>query len=322
MTVTGWLCTGEEFRELDRAPGDLPGALAELDEPAYLWIVLDDPSAEELQSVAGPLGLPGHAVRAAGQAHQRPRVDAYGELQVWVLKTLWYLDPTAQIETGDIAILLKRGLLVTVRHGRRDPVQPAHERLAADALLLGRGPQVVAYTLIDVLVDDYLTAAGEVARDVTALEGEIFAGPRVDAVERLYSFKREILEFRNAIEPLEPVAEEVLEERRPGPAEAYLRDVSHHVKKVSQSVRGSEDLINSLLSAHLGQISMWQNEDMRRISGWAAIIAAPTMIAGIYGMNFDVMPELHWSLGYPLVLLVMAACCWLLYRAFRRNGWL
>ncbi|MFI6813078.1 magnesium and cobalt transport protein CorA [Nonomuraea sp. NPDC050328] len=319
MSVRSWLCTGDGLSELDRAPGDLPGVLAGLTGSAYLWVELGDPSAEELRTLGEHLGLPGIVLQDAGHHHQRPKSDTVQDLRVWVLKTLWYLEPTSQIETGDLAVVLGRNLLVTVRHGRGDPVPQARARLTGGGKLLGRGPLGAVYALVSVLVDDYLSAAAEVAKDVTELERDLFAGPRIDAVKPLYSLRREILEFRDAIAPMEPVADDFLDQRSP---DAYLRELARHVRRAAQSVRSSEELIGSLLNAHLGQISMWQNEDMRKISGWAAIIAAPTLLAGIYGMNFDDMPELHWRFGYPAVLLVMALTCWLLYRAFRRNGWL
>jgi magnesium transporter len=142
-------------------------------------------------------------------------------------------------------------------------------------------------------------------------------------VADIYALKRLVVEFRDAVHPIEPVAEDVLSARSGRHrSAAYLRRSTHQIKRVAASVKSSENLLNAILDAHLGQIAMWQNEDMRRISGWAATIAAPTLIAGVYGMNFTYMPELHWVIGYPLAVILMATACLLLYRGFRRNGWL
>jgi magnesium transporter len=176
------------------------------------------------------------------------------------------------------------------------------------------------------VVDDYLSVTDAVQEDIDQVETDVFAenGARADP-GRIYQLKRELLELKRAVAPLDRPIQELA--TRPirvidSEIQAYFRDVSDHLLRATEQIAASDELLNSILQAHLAQVSVAQNEDMRRITAWAALIAVPTMVTGVYGMNFEHMPELHWSFGYPLALVVIAVACLVLYRGFKRNGWL
>jgi magnesium transporter len=190
--------------------------------------------------------------------------------------------------------------------------------------MLRFGPVAVLHAVLDTVVDSYTKAAVQVRTDLTALERRVFSSDRDDLTEEIYSLKREVLEFRDAVQPLAPVVQDFAgphagwhEEMLP-----YFRDVADHLHRTDTEVRSLDELLNSALDAHLARVGTWQNDDMRRISAWAAILATPTLVAGIYGMNFAHMPELSWTYGYPLAITVMAGAAAVLHRTFRRNGWL
>ncbi|MCP2164143.1 magnesium transporter [Goodfellowiella coeruleoviolacea] len=320
------VCTGGELR---REVGGLADALDRLrslpDESSFVWIGLVEPSPSDMHELAEEVGLPPLAVAASLRPHQRTRYQLYDRILFVLLKTLQYDDPTSKVETGQLTLFLGERFLVTVRQGAGDPFPEVWANVSAHPGLLRHGAKSLAYAVGGAVADGYNEVSDELATDIAQLEERIFAPGRTNAVDAIYALKREVLEGREAVQPLEVEAREFLSGTLPLTAEArepYFREVANRVLRAAATIRTSEELLNSILDAHLGQISTWQNEDMRKISAWAAIAAAPTTIAGIYGMNFDHMPELHWSIGYPLVLGVMAAICYGLFRAFRRNGWL
>ncbi|MFJ7152820.1 magnesium and cobalt transport protein CorA [Streptomyces sp. NPDC100445] len=296
--------------------------LAGLGPDEFAWIRVDEPGPDELRRLGEHLGLHPLAVEDAVQAHQRPKQERYGEVLAVAVKTLWFVEETADVETGEVMIFLGPFAL-TVRHGSDDPTARAALRLAQQPDMAGLGPVAVLHAVTDVIVDAYAEAAAQVRRDLTELERCVFSTARDDLTERIYSLKREVVEFRDAVQPLVPVM-------RPFPTRddwpprilPYFRDVTDHLTRTDTEVRALDDLLASVLDAHLAKVSTWQNDDMRRISAWAAIATVPTVIAGIYGMNFSHMPEPDWRWGYPCALTVMALGAGLLYRAFRRNGWL
>jgi magnesium transporter len=212
-----------------------------------------------------------------------------------------------------------------VRHGQARALKGIRHRLEQERELLECGPSAVLYAVCDAVVDDYGEISFAVEEDIEEVEERVFSPVRTNDAARIYNLKREVIEFRHGVRPLiEPMARlasghvpRVHEHLQP-----FFRDVADHAVRVSEQVEGFDDLLSSVLSANLAQVGVQQNADMRRISAWVAIVAVPTMIAGIYGMNFDHMPELRWRLGYPLTLLVMAGACVTLYRAFKRSGWL
>jgi magnesium transporter len=325
--------------------GDLSAmlaALADLDDSSggeYGWLALDAPAVAHLETVAESLGLPALAVEDAEHAHQRAKLETYGQQLFLVLKTLTYLDETSAIETGEVDVFVKDRVVVTVRHGDPDPVAEGRARLVREPELFGYGVGAVVYVLADAVVDTYTRIVREVRTDVTQLEMRVFSPERIDVTEEIYTLKREVLEFREAVSPLVPVARRLIgnsgrraEHDVPaadstatalaGLDAPHFRDVADHLLRVETAVAGFDDLLNSILSAHLARTGMWQNEDMRKISAYAAIIAVPTLVAGVYGMNFEHMPELHWVFGYPLAVALMLGAAAGLFVVFRRNHWL
>ena len=289
----------------------------------FAWIGLHEPTHEEFDSVRREFGLHELAVEDAIKAHQRPKIEVYGESLFVVLKTAWYQEQGDQVELGEILVFLGDGFVITVRHGET-PLHEARLRLESRPDLLKLGPAAALHAIIDRVVDGYGPVIAALDYDIRQVEGEVFSAAGNPA-ERIYRLKREVLELHGAIAPLiDPV--ERLERRDagfvPGELTPYFRDVKDHLQRYAREVDSFRELLTSILSANLTQASVRQNEDVRKISAWAAIIAVPTLISGIYGMNFEHMPELGWRLGYPLALGLMAAACFLLYRAFRRAGWL
>ena len=307
--------------------GDLGKALtvARSDGDSFIWIGLHDPTEAELAKVAGEFGLHPLAVEDAVKAHQRPKVEDYEDSLFVVLKTVRYDEPSQQVDLGDVMLFMGDSFVVTVRHGQARALKDVRRRLEVDEHLLDCGPSAVLYAVCDAVVDDYSRIAFAVEEDIEEVEERVFSPDRSNAAARIYNLKREVIEFRRAarplIGPMDRLAtgqvRHVHEQLRP-----FFRDVADHVVRVSEQVDGFDDLLGSVLNANLAQVAVQQNSDMRRISAWVAIVAVPTMIAGIYGMNFDHMPELHWRYGYPLALGGMAVICLGLYRAFKRSGWL
>jgi magnesium transporter len=298
--------------------------LAALEHDEFAWIRLVEPGQDELQRLAEYLKLHPLAAEDAVQAHQRPKLERYGDVLAVAVKTLWFVERTADVETGEVMIFLGPSFAVTVRHGSLDPMAEAATRLEAEPHRARLGPVGVLHAVTDVIVDGYEQASAQVRADLSDLERSVFSPSREDLTEQIYSLKREVVEFRDAVQPLVPVMQVLTASRDDWPrqVEPYFRDVADHLTRTDTEVRALDDLLGSVLDAHLAKVGTWQNDDMRRISAWAAILAIPTMVAGIYGMNFAHMPELDWRYGYPCALAVMALGAGLLYRAFRRNGWL
>jgi magnesium transporter len=307
--------------------GDLGDALtvARSKGDSFIWIGLHEPTEAELDKVAREFGLHPLAVEDAVKAHQRPKVEEYEDSLFVVLKTVRYDEPTQQVDLGDVMLFIGDSFVVSVRHGQARALKDVRRRLEIERELLDCGPSAVLYAVCDAIVDDYSAIAFAVEQDIEEVEERVFSPDRSNDAARIYNLKREVIEFRRAVRPLvEPMSRlatgqvrGVHEHLRP-----FFRDVADHAVRVSEQVDGFDDLLGSVLNANLAQVAVQQNSDMRRISAWVAIVAVPTMIAGIYGMNFDHMPELHWRYGYGLALGVMAVACIGLYRAFKRSGWL
>ncbi|NYE14286.1 magnesium/cobalt transporter CorA [Actinomadura citrea] len=323
MIVDKAIYAGGKRRDIE---GDISDAfdLAREDGECFLWIGLFEPDEDEFELVKDELNLHPLAAEDAVSAHQRPKMERYDDTLFVVLKTLAYIDKTSDIEVGEIMVFLGRDFVVTVRHGAGNPLGPVRKRLEDSPELLGHGATAVLYAVCDEVVDRYGVVAHEVEVDIIGLERAVFDPNARDVTADIYSLKREVLEFRSAEDPLVPVLQEIVKGRvaECGSTREYFRDVLDHLLRVDGQVDSHNELLNSVLTAHLALLGKRQNEDMRKISAWAAIIAVPTAIAGIYGMNFDHMPELHWTFGYPLVVAVMAVVCVLLFRRLRRSGWL
>jgi magnesium transporter len=291
---------------------------------AFAWIGLYEPSAEEFDSVRREFDLHELAIEDAIKAHQRPKLEVYGETLFVVLKTVHYDEEREHVMLGEIQIFVGDGFIVTVRHGQTE-LHAVRLRMEQRPDLLRLGPATALYAIIDRVVDDYIPVIAALEQDIRDVEAEVFSASRANPAERIYKLKREVLLLYGAIAPLADPLDRlergdfrlVVEELRP-----YFRDVKDHLIRFVRVVEGFRELLTSILTANLTQASIRQNNDVRKISAWAAIIAVPTLISGIYGMNFEHMPELGWRLGYPLALSLMALACFLLYRNFKRAGWL
>ncbi|MEU9304955.1 magnesium and cobalt transport protein CorA [Streptomyces sp. NPDC048269] len=292
----------------------------------FARVRLADPSEGDLVQLTQELGLHPLAVEDALHGQQRPKAERFNDMLAVALKPLRYVTEETAVETGDIMIFVGARSVLTVRHGPLDPCLEAARRLDAEPDMLRLGPWAVLHAVLDVAVDAYSDAARRVRATLNRLEDEVFSTSRVDHTQSIYSLKREVREFRDAVQPLVPVVQNLLSgpggvDQRPKIA-PYIRDVADHLHRTDIEVRTLDELLDSVLGAQQARVGTWQNDDMRRISAWAAIFAVPTMVAGVYGMNFERMPELGWTYGYPLAVGLMAIAAGTLYRAFRRNGWL
>jgi magnesium transporter len=299
----------------------------------FVWVGLHEPDAAALAEVAQRFDLHPLAVEDAVHAHQRPKLEAYGDgLLFLVLKTVGYCPHdtlTANsdlVDVGEVMVFIGRDFVVTVRHGSHSGLSAVRARLEAQPHLLHNGPSAVLHAVADLVVDHYIEVTAALEEDILVLEASVFS-PRRDRsdVERAYLVKREVLQLKRAVTPL-AVPLRVLVDR-PHPlvheqVREYLRDVDDHLSRVREQIAGYDELLASILQASFAQLTIAENQDMRKLAAWAAIIAVPTAVAGIYGMNFVHMPELEWRYGYPMVLLVIVTACTLLYRGFKRNGWL
>ncbi len=297
----------------------------------FVWIGLFEPDEEEIQGVADTFGLHELAVEDAVHAHQRPKLDRYEEMLFMVLKTVRYIEhesPTTAneiVETGEIMAFLGKDFIVTVRHGKHSSLGKLREELESEPDRLRAGPAAVLHAIADRVVDSYLAVSESFEADIDVIEASVFAPRSPIGAEQMYLVKREILELRRAVMPLAVPLRRLAEGYTPlvpDQIRSYFRDVDDHLTTVSDRVASFDELLTTLLDATLAKISLQQNTDMRKITAWAAIIAVPTMGVGVYGMNFDYMPELHWRFGYPMVMLVIVGACLILYRIFRRNRWL
>ncbi|WP_346621693.1 magnesium/cobalt transporter CorA [Blastococcus montanus] len=297
----------------------------------FVWLGLYAPTEDELGAIAERYDLHPLAVEDAVYAHQRPKLERYDDALFMVLKTATYVEheqltaTSDVVDTGEVMIFLGPRHVITVRHGEHGGLAHLRQRLEEQRELLCLGPSAVLYAVADLVVDTFVEVARAVEEDVEELEASVFSPERTDDIGRLYQLKRELMSLRRAVSPLE-VPLQTLAERPvgvvPDPMRSYFRDVLDHAIRVRDQVGGMDELLTSILQASLARTTMADNEDMRKISAYAGIIAVPTAIAGIYGMNFDYMPELRWDYGYPAVLLVILTAIVLLYRGFKRNGWL
>ena len=312
-------------RRLDR-PSGVDGVRAEAtDAGGFAWVGLVEPTMEEFDAVRREFELHELAVEDAVRAHQRPKLEVYGETLFLVLKTVRYLGHEEVVDIGEVMLFVGPAFVITVRHGEGGGLGDVRERLEAEPELLRLGPGAALHAVVDRIVDAYEPVVEAVREDIEEVEAAVFSSGAANPVERIYKLRREAIEFDRAVAPLRAALRELTIPGLPVIDEEllpYFRDVADHAARVSEQVDGFASLLASVLQANLTQVSIRQNEDMRRISAWVAIIAVPTMVAGIYGMNFDHMPELRWRFGYPAVMLLIVVACVLLFRRFRRAGWL
>jgi len=316
------------YEDGKRQPGSL--SLDELAEAchrknAFVWIGLYEPTAEEFDAVQREFELPDLAVEDAISAHQRPKLDVYDTCIFVVLKTARYVDETEAVELGEIQMFVGTDFIVHVRHGEASPLTDVRHRVDHRPDLLSVGPGAVAHAIVDKVVDDYLPVMAGLENDIREVEFQVFSESEENPVERIYKLKREVLELHEATVPLVGPLDGLATGRYAWSQQElteYFRDIYDHLLRVVEQVATARDLLTSVLEANLTRVSVRQNEDMRKISAWDAIAAVPTMIAGVYGMNFEHMPELEWTFGYPLIVGFMALVCAFMYRQFRRSGWL
>lgn len=292
----------------------------------FLWVGLYEPDEETLYQVQGAFGLHDLAIEDAHKAHQRPKLEHYGDDLFLVLRTARLIPKEDLLEFGETHIFVGKRYVVSVRHGSFRSHVGVRSKCEADPQLLARGPGYVLYALMDFVVDQYFPIVDGCEEELSELEDKIFAGKiERDAAIRIYHLKKDLLDLKRATTPLESISGHLMRTSCPlvTPDTAVMfQDVNDHVQRIVEIIDGLQELSTTAMMANLSLISQGQNADMRRLAAWAAILAVPTMVAGIYGMNFDDMPELKWQYGYYVVLGFMATVCALLYRGFKRSGWL
>jgi magnesium transporter len=288
-----------------------------------VWVGLYEPTSDELAGIAKQFDLHPLAVEDALVAHQRPKLEIYADSLFVVLKTV---DLSADLRIGELMIFVGDGFIVTVRHGEPNPMHGVRKRLEAERQpVLAAGPDGVLYAIADAVVDTYTDLVGRLEEEVAELEERVFSPVRTNDTEAIYRLKRRVGKVRRAVVPLaEPAIDLATGNLQQIGADVlpFFRDVADHVQLAADHVEAMDGLLSDILQANLAQVAVRQNEDMRRISAWIAIAAVPTMVAGIYGMNFDHMPELRWRYGYLAVIILLVVACTGLYRYFRRSGWL
>jgi magnesium transporter len=302
----------------------IQGALARPDQ--FVWLGLYEPDQRVLRRVQEQFGLHDLAIEDAIHAHQRPKLEVYQDSLFVVLRTAQLMGHARRLEIGETHIFIGRNYVVTVRHGSLQSHVGVRQRCESTPQALARGPGYVLYSLMDFVVDQYVPIVTAIEEDVEALEEAILEDPATsDATIRIYRLKRDLLTLRRQVAPLVEVCNRLMRfdlPNIPEDARPYFRDVYDHVMRVNETIDTQRELLTTALEAHLSLMSVAQNEQMKRVTAWAAIIAVPTMIAGIYGMNFTHMPELEWTYGYFVSLAAMAGACSVLYLAFKRSGWL
>ena len=305
------------------------------------WIGLYRPGKSEISSIAHEFGLHELAVEDALEAHQRPKLERYGDTLFVVLRPARYVDSTEEVEIGELHIFMGIDFVVTIRHSEAPDLRPVRRRLEQQPELLRRGPEAVLYAILDRVVDDYGPVLAGLAKDVDEIETEVFDGD-AEVSRRIYQLSREVIEFQRAVEPLRDVFIELRDRLKELAGESdlelrrALRDVADHATRVMERIEAFRDLLSNILQVNAALVGQRQNEEMarmteagyeqneqvKRISSWAAILFAPTLVASIYGMNFTHMPELMWTYGYPFALGLMLLLGLILYTVFKRAGWL
>ena len=320
----GRLRSPETLADTYRMFRDEPGSMA--------WIGLYRPSEEQLLSLARQFALHELAVEDAIVAHQRPKLERYGDTLFVVLRPARYLDDAEEVDFGELHVFVGRDFVVTVRHSETPDLAVVRRRMESDPGLLARGPEAVLYAILDAVVDGYAPVVAGLQNDIDEIETEVFRG-EASVSRRIYELSREVVEFQRAARPLLRILDALVagfekhgidEELR-----SYLRDVTDHATIVAERVDSFRQMLQDILTVNATLVTQAQNEEMKaqneevkKISAWAAILFAPTLIGTIYGMNFRRMPELRWYYGYPFALALMAAVCATLYLAFKRRGWL
>lgn len=306
-----------------------PGRAAELRVAAgsgeFVWIGIHEPEPGDLDRLQKLFGLHELSIEDAQNPHQRPKIEDYDQDVFIVLKTAHYHEDREIVHFGEIHLFAGPGYVITVRHGPGSELASARQRLEARPDLVRLGASSAVWAVLDKVVDDYIPVADAIEDHIEETEKDVFDDDIPAPTARIYNLKREVIEFHRAVWPLLNPLEAMEQggfERVPEELRSYFRDVADHAKRVDEQVSAQRELLTSVLQANLALVSVNQSIVVKRISAWAALVAVPTFIASVYGMNFDYMPELHWRIGYPLSLLVMALCVIALVRFFKRIDWL
>jgi magnesium transporter len=293
----------------------------------FVWIGLHEPTPEEFDQVASEFELHPLAVEDAIKAHQRSKLEHYGDALFMVFKTARYDDDRERIDFSEIQMFAGDRFVITVRHGQASALSPVRQELEADPERLALGPIAVVHAILDRVVDDYRPVLDGLDQDIVEIEAEVFAPERTNPAERIYKLRRQVLDMYRNVEPLIEPLERLQSGKHPfGAADVelgpYFRDIHDHLRREVARIEIQRDLLSEVLNVNLTHVSVQQNEDMRRISGWVAIAATPTLLAGVWGMNFEHMPELDEWWGYPMALVVMAATSLVLFRVLRSRHWI
>ncbi|MFD4874673.1 magnesium and cobalt transport protein CorA [Streptomyces sp. NPDC058420] len=323
------------------APDTLADTFRELrEQPSGMaWIGLARPTERELLSLAAEFDLHPLAVEDAMEAHQRPKLERYGETLFVVLSAARYLDNTEEVDFGELHVFVGPDFVITVRHGAAPDLSAVRQRMEESPELLKLGPEAVLYAILDAVVDGYAPVVAGVQTDIDEIETEVFRGdPKVS--RRIYELSREMVEFQRATRPLVGMLHSLMagfaKYGTDEELQRYLRDVADHVTHTSEQVDGFRQALTDILTVNatlvtqeqnaemraLAEAGFEQNEEIKKISSWAAILFAPTLVGTIYGMNFENMPELGWSFGYPFAIGLMGLVCASLYVIFKRRDWL
>ena len=298
-------------------------ALRQLDD-GVAWIDLYKPTQEEFESVAQELELSPRVIEGAIKPQQRPKLVRYGDSLFVVLKTARYLDEPEKVEFSEVHVLVGKDFIVTVRYEEIPALEEVRRRLEGEPESLRQGPQPILHEIMDQIVDDYEPVLEGLGTDIQEVEVEVFGGNE-DVSQRIYELSRELVQFQRATSPLARSLErggERNEHDIDPELRSYLRELHDRVLRVVEPTEGFRDMLSDILVVNLTLISVRQNDQTKKISAWAAILIVPTLITGIYGMNFDFMPELHWTFGYPLALALMVSISVGLYAVFRHVRWL
>ncbi|MCC6128282.1 MAG: magnesium/cobalt transporter CorA [Acidobacteria bacterium] len=303
---------------------DIPAALAH--EDWFIWIGLYEPTEELLKTVQQAFGLHDLAIEDAHSAHQRTKLENYDDSVFLVLRTVQLAGEPRRLDFGETHVFVGKRYIVSVRHGSLKSHLGVRQKCEATPTLLARGPGFVLHALMDFIVDQYFPVVETLEQELVDLEKNIFAGRfSQETTNRVYNLMRDLISLKRAISPLADVSNHLARvdcEVVPPDTRPYFGDVNDHVLRIMEMIETVQQLSSTALEAHLALASVAQNEDTKRLAAWAAILAVPTMIAGLYGMNFENIPELHWRFGYPFSIAFMFLVCLLLYRGFKRSGWL
>lgn len=313
----------------ERRPGtlDLDAAIAAAhgDPESFVWVGLHEPTEREFDDVVGHFDLHPLAVEDAIHAHQRPKLELYGDMLFVVVKTARYDDVREAVELSEVLVFAGEGFVVTVRHGEASALATARERLESDPAKLALGPIAAVHAVVDHIVDDYGPVLDGLDKDIAEIEAQVFSPQRTNSAARIYRLKRQVLDMYRNVDPLLEPLERLQQGRHPyAHVELghYFRDVADHLHRVLGRIDIQRQLLTDVLDVNTAQIQMQQNDDMRTIAGWVAIAAVPTMLAAVWGMNFRNMPELDEPWAYPAAIGLMVLIAVVLFRYLHRRGWI